>query len=268
MPKKLLLYLDDSGTRNPNKSPAAISSTKTDSFSIGGILYLEEDKATIEHDVTKFKQEWKISSPLHSYRIRNHKSPFNFSENDRLLRKQFLEELERMLCNLPVWGIACVIDRQGYNRRYDQKYGQDKWSLCKTAFSIVVERAAKHALKQGRRLVVSIERSDIDTDKKIKTYFNSLKTIGMPFSVPNSQKYAPLSQALLNKTLYDLRFKTKESVSTQISDLYLWPIVQSAGQKPYRPYEALFKAGRLVECGLTAQEIGELGSKFSCFDQS
>jgi hypothetical protein len=52
----------------------------------------------------------------------------------------------------PFLGFACVIDRPGYNARYREKYGREQWSLCKTAFSELVERAAKYAQGAGYRL--------------------------------------------------------------------------------------------------------------------
>jgi hypothetical protein len=42
----------------------------------------------------------------------------------------------------PALGLACVIDRPDYNHRYKEKYADERWSLCKTAFTIAVERAS------------------------------------------------------------------------------------------------------------------------------
>ena len=62
------------------------------------------------------------------------------------------------LRDAPVIGIACVIDHLGYNARYAAQYLENRWMLCKTAFSVVVERAAKFAVGQGQRLRVMPEK--------------------------------------------------------------------------------------------------------------
>jgi hypothetical protein len=55
-------------------------------------------------------------------------------------------DISRFLSTIAVSGLACVVDRPGYDARYRDKYGRRLWHLCQTAFSIVVERAAKFAL--------------------------------------------------------------------------------------------------------------------------
>jgi hypothetical protein len=63
-----------------------------------------------------------------------------------------------------------VIDRAGYTDRYAKKYdAESRWNPCKTAFSILVERAAKFAQRDGRTLSVFVERGDRDVDKWIRT---------------------------------------------------------------------------------------------------
>ena len=64
----------------------------------------------------------------------------------------FYEDLYQLLRAAPVTGLACVIDRPGYNARYREKYGRQRWSLCKSAFTISVERAAKYARSLDCRL--------------------------------------------------------------------------------------------------------------------
>jgi hypothetical protein len=56
------LYLDDSGTRNPDWEPKAPSEER-DSFCTGGVIIREEDKETIR--AAKFCSDWKITYPLH-----------------------------------------------------------------------------------------------------------------------------------------------------------------------------------------------------------
>jgi nicotinamide riboside kinase len=42
-------------------------------------------------------------------------------------RQAFYESLYQMMKAAPVIGLACVIDRPGYNHRYLEKYGRDRW---------------------------------------------------------------------------------------------------------------------------------------------
>ena len=58
-----------------------------------------------------------------------------------------MRDLTSMLTSIPVIGLACVIDRPGYDARYREQYGRNQWQLCKTACSIAVERAAKQAAR-------------------------------------------------------------------------------------------------------------------------
>ena len=69
--------------------------------------------------------------------------------------------------NIPVFGHACVIDRPGYNHRYREKYGRQTWMLCQTAFAVVCERAAKQAIREGRKLRVYVEEGDKSADHRI-----------------------------------------------------------------------------------------------------
>ena len=96
-------------------------------------------------------------------------------------QSKFYEAVYQLMRAAPVTGIACVVDRPGYNHRYLAKYEQEPWLLCKTAFSVIVERAAKHARQLGRRLRVAPERCNKPEDRLLKDYYAALKTKGMPF---------------------------------------------------------------------------------------
>src|SRR5262249_49569939 len=155
---------------------------------------------------------WGIAYPLHSYDIRAETGNFTWLRALNWTEKnKFFGGLSRMLLGLPVIGHACVIDRPGYNARYREQYGRQTWVLCKTAFSVVCERAAKHARENGCKLRVYVEEGDRTADNKIREYYRSLRTTGMPFAVSSSAKYAPLSREQLAETLYDLDFKAKTS---------------------------------------------------------
>src|SRR6201999_2145676 len=97
-----------------------------------------------------------------------------------------------------------------------------RWLLCKTAFSVVVERAAKFSIRNDGKLRVFPERGDAVVDKTTLRYYEELKSQGMPFSAGTSEKYAPLSGEDFRKTLYDFKTKKKTSPLAQLADLYLW----------------------------------------------
>jgi hypothetical protein len=71
MTKKYILYFDDTGSRDPEKSPYTTARKDgMDCFGLGGILIKEED---IEETLQKYKSfcsEWNIDYFLHSTKIR------------------------------------------------------------------------------------------------------------------------------------------------------------------------------------------------------
>lgn len=174
-------------------------------------------------------------------------------------------ELTELILGLPIHVLACVIDRPGYNRRYISEYGPRRWKLCRTAFSIAVERAAKVAIHKGVRLRVFAERSDKLTEAQFKGYFDEMRRVGLPFNAETSGKYQPLSVGQLHSTLFEFRVKSKDSLLMQFADLVLWPVCHGGYDRSHRPYADLCKAGRLVEV-LCTEENGLLGTKYSCFD--
>jgi hypothetical protein len=38
-------------------------------------------------------------------------------------------------------GLACVVDRPGYDARYREKYGRRQWHLCQTAWGLETTKA-------------------------------------------------------------------------------------------------------------------------------
>lgn len=264
MPKVICLYLDDSGTRNPDRKP---SDKAQDWFALGGILIDEEkeDEARASH--RRFCKNWKIDYPLHSSEIRSRSGNFSWLEKiepDELQR--FMDELTRVIVAVPVLGIACTIDRPGYDTRYREKHGRKTWMLCQTAFSVVCERAAKYALRRGRKLRVYPEASDRKSDGYIRKYYSELRTNGMPFSASTSGKYSPLSADALKATLYDLKFKNKTSQLAQLADLYLYPIAKAGYQNDYRPHAILVEQQKLINAHLSSEHRESEGIKYSCFD--
>lgn len=266
MPKVLSLYLDDSGTRNPDRKLPSEFMFR-DWFTLGGFVINEEDEGIARTSHERFCGEWGITYPLHSYDIRANTGDFAWLKSvDSSDYRKFMTSLSKFLIGLPILGHACVIDRPGYNARYREKYGRQTWMLCQTAFSVVCERAAKHAIKNKRKLRVYVEDGDPSADGMIKKYYASMKKEGMPFAGGGSAHYAPLSQEELNNTLYDLKFKKKSSPMAQIADLYTYPIARGGYDPEYGPYTQLKSNCRLLDCLLTGDEVPHLGIKYSCFE--
>jgi hypothetical protein len=267
LPKKtFVLALDDSGTRHPDKDPVILPAHGNDWFAMGGILFAEEDENIIRGKHSAFCSAWGIEVPLHSSEIRAKSNSFSFlgklspSEFDK-----FQYELTNFLTGIPVLGHACIIDRPGYNARYRDKYGRERWLLCKSAFSIVVERSAKYISAQSGRMRVFVERSDKHTDKTIKTYYDDMRGVGMPFSQGNSERYVPAEATLLKDTLFEFRIKYKTSPLMQIADLFLWPLAMAAYKPDCKPFKALLEKGLIIDCAVAGQEA-TLGLKHYCFD--
>lgn len=168
--------------------------------------------------------------------------------------------------SMNVIGIACAIDRAGYDSRYREKYGRRQWHLCQTAYSIVVERAAKCARRTHHKLRVLPERSCRADERRLSRYFDDLRQRGAPFDFASSAHYAPLTAAELSETLHEMRFKSKTSPMAQVADLLLWPIALAGYDENNRAYVALRTAQKLIECQLEPAEIATHGSKYSCFE--
>jgi hypothetical protein len=266
MPKVACLYLDDSGARNPDHVVAR-ELTYRDWFTLGGYLINEEDEGVLRTAHAQFCGAWGIKYPLHSYDMRAQRKKFAWLgklEERELTR--FMGDLSKMLVSIPVLGHACVIDRPGYDARYREKHGRQMWLLCQTAFSVVVERAAKHAIKNGRKLRVYAEEGDESADQKIREYYAFLRAKGLPFDGGNMAKYAPLGQKELHAALYDLDFKAKSSPMVQVADLYTYPIARGGYDPEYFPYIHLRTNKKLIDDHLTSEEVPHLGIKYSCFE--
>ena len=91
-----------------------------------------------------FCEKWKIEAPLHSSEIRSQNEDFVWLRSpDKDSQVAFYDELYILMRDVPLIGLACVVDRPGYNNRYSDMYNREPWLLCKTAFCVVVERAVK-----------------------------------------------------------------------------------------------------------------------------
>lgn len=235
---------------------------------MGGIIVREEDVSIIDSEVGKFRSRWPHpDAPLHSWEIRAQKDGFAWLRKASAAKRlRFMEELSELMCSLPIIVHAAVVDRPGYNKRYLTEYGPRRWSLCRTAFKIAVERAAKFSRSEGARLRVFVEQTDKITDAKMRGYFNSLRNEGLPFKQDTSAKYAPLSAAELTSTLLEFRAKTKQSIPMQIADLALWPVCKGKYRADNTALAALTDTGKLLDT-LCTPENGLFGIKYSCFDE-
>jgi hypothetical protein len=260
----LHLYVDDSGSRDLDKSDDQVGSKW---FALGGVLVAEEDEATVRAAHASFCGRWDITYPLHSYDIRTATGDFSWiADLTTEDRTAFFSDLSQFLIDLPVLGTACVVHRQGYNDRYRAKYGTRRWALCKTAFSIVIERAAKYAHQNGRRMKVFYERSDRINERRLEGYYAAMRAEGMPFDGANSSKYVPLTAAELSRTLWECRKKFKSSPVMQVADLYLHPICVGGYDAENRALAALRANKRTINCVLSEVDAAHVGIKYSCFD--
>lgn len=259
--------MDDSGTRHPDHHPGKQAAHAYDWFALGGILVKDSEEATVRDLHGAFCRKWGITCPIHSVEVRARNKGFLWLEK-RPKRDQeiFYEDLYQLLKAVPVVGLACVIDRPGYNARYREKYGRQRWSLCKSAFTISVERAAKYARSLNCRLRVLPERCNKTEDRVLKGYYNDLKTAGQPFDLKTSEKYRPLSAEEFKQTLLEFAPKMKTSPMAQFADLYLWPMCMGGYNSKNRPYQRLKEDGKLIECVLDGADWPMLGSKYYCFD--
>jgi hypothetical protein len=143
-------YMDESGTRHPDHDQGGRPAHDRDWFGMGGVLINKENETEARDRYSTFTDRWKLGGPLRSAEIRHRSGSFAWLNTaPKEERREFYEALYRLMAGLPLVGSACVIDRPGYNRRYRPMYGSQRWLLCKTAFSIAVERAAKFAKRRG-----------------------------------------------------------------------------------------------------------------------
>jgi hypothetical protein len=157
------------------------------------------------------------------------------------------------------------VDRPGYNKKYLTEYGPRRWMLCRTAFKIAVERAAKFARSEGARLRVYVEQSDKPNEGRLKGYFDSLRQEGLPFKQETSAKYGPLSATELKETLLEFGVKDKTSITMQIADLALWPVCHGKYHPDNLSLVALSESGKLLDARCNVDN-GLLGIKYSCFE--
>jgi hypothetical protein len=262
------LYLDETGARHPDRA-AAVSKHGCDWFAIGGLLINEEDIDHAKAELAAFLSGWpQIRSPLHLTDMRSeHKGFAWLGKLDVEERSRFWSEYRRFLARVKVAGTACVIDRPGYVARgYGKREGDAKWLLCRSAFDIVIDRAAKFADLKKRRLRVFYERADPVTDKLIEGYFRNIKIGGLAFDEQTSAKYAPLSQVQLAHLLIGIEGKDKQNKILQIADSYLYAIARGSYQRKFDIYRKIAESGKLVTSQVDGSKASVIGVKTYCFE--
>lgn len=261
------LYIDDSGTRLPDKEPSLERRDGLDHFALGGVLVASEDVDGIEQAHADLCKKFDIDYPLHSSSIRSTKENFAWMENKPEKADQFVSDCVKFLCSSPIIGHACVVHRPGYNERYERLYGKQRWDLCKSAYTIVVERAVKFARQHERKLVVYVEETGKKEDKAIREYHAYMREEGMFFNPKTSGDYAPLTQAEFTEaTLKNPKFTTKKNVLTQVADLVLYPLVKGGYDQDYRTYQDFLKSKLIIDQHLPEEISSEAGVKYYCFD--
>jgi hypothetical protein len=264
---KYHLYFDETGSRDPDKAYAADrDSDRMDCFGLGGIIVKQVDIDAVVQAHIKFCAEQVIDYPLHSHSIRRGRGKFGWLKNPEKAGT-FMPALEAYLLSLPVIAVACIIDRPGYVARYREKYKDGLWFMCKTAFMILVERAAKYVDERGGTMEVYFERSGRKEDRDMLGYMRQLKEQGIDFDPGKSEGYRPLSAEDFGRLcLGKLYGRTKETPMIQVADLVLFPMAKAGYEPSYRPFTQLKAAGRLIDCYLKAEDLPSRGIKYSCFD--
>lgn len=264
--EKYHLYFDDSGVRFPDKQQLPPRNDGMDYFALGGILIKDSDRGPVTEKLIKLKAKWSIKAPLRSADIRGKRGNYKWL-TDQEKHDIFFNELNSFLFEIPVIGVAAVVNRIGYNKRYEEKHGDERWWMCKTAFSILAERTAKFVDKNGGKLYIHFEGAGKKEDRALMSYAKDLKKIGLPFDPDSSSKYSFLNKEDFKRIILGEPDRlTKGSPLLQIADIFLYPMVKGGYDRNYAPYKQLMGAGKLID-SMIEEEAREIqGIKYSCFD--
>jgi hypothetical protein len=259
------LYIDDSGSPKPDPKD------QYPFFGMGGVLISRGHEQIIETLVLDSKQRWNIplDTPLHGSEIRSKKDRYDLLGNlSKADQQKFMEDLTQTIVACPIIVHACVISRHGYLKRYLEKYGEDIWEMMKSAFIILVERAAKYVAAKNGTLMVYFEAAGKKEDRLIKSYFNELRSQGHPFDTVQANKYSPLSANHFSSLLRGIDSKKKSNSVMQIAELCLYPVVTSINNPNNQAFLSLKTAKLLVDCDLEPSIVNSLGVKYHCFDDN
>src|SRR4051812_24339229 len=98
----LNFYMDDSGTRTPNRKPLPFNARAKDFFALGGVLINEEDKASARKACDDFRERWRLDYPLHSVEIRHSTGRFSWLRRETEEYGLFMRDLTRLLTSIDV----------------------------------------------------------------------------------------------------------------------------------------------------------------------
>lgn len=227
-----------------------------------------EDNDQTRALVAAFLAKWKLgeTKPAHITDMLAERQHFSWLERvDQERRESFWADWRRVLCQAPVIGLGCIVDRPGYVARGYLDKHQDRWLLCRSAFDITVERAVKIARLEGRKLHIVFEQ-DPGINDTITGYFKNLKANGLGFDEGNSSKYGPLTTADFNETLGRIQHKPKSHPLLQIADSYIYAMSRKAYDKKFWLYRHLRDSKRIADFALDAQHLPHMGVKYYCFD--
>jgi hypothetical protein len=238
---------------------------------MGGILLREADEAAIRERLDAFRAAWRdrlpLDVPLHSYDIRQGKGAYEWLRQDHEVRASFMNAVARLVSSSPILCTACVIDRAGYAKRYFDKYdANNRWLLCKTALSVLLERTVKYVGLQDGVVRVYAERTNEQIDRALEGYYKELRTNGMPFDGSAMTAYQPPDPAVFKATLYDFKVKDKSSPLMQLADLCLYPVCNGGYNKSGRDYKMLLDERKLIDTVLAPEHVRTMGIKYSCFE--
>jgi hypothetical protein len=264
---RLIYYMDETGNRHPDKK-ATQERAGRDWFGLGGYILREEDKGGVRALHEQFCNEWNINQPFHITDMLSAKKKFAWlgKLSDRE-RSRFWEEYKDMISSIPALGTGCVISRPGYVARgYIRDFPGSKWLLCRSAFDITVERAAKYAKSQGAKLDIVFE-SDPPINETMKGYFRNLTENGLAFDAERAAKYSPLSREDFQTVLGTIEYKAKASPYLQFADSYIYAIARQKYDRHFGVYCRLRDRRRIINFALgEAEAIKSMGIKYYCFD--
>jgi hypothetical protein len=260
-------YMDETGSRHPDKQSDK-SRLGRDWFGFGGVMVRGEDNDGVRDRVRHFSDRWKLSGPAHITDMRSENKAFSWlGKIDQVTREQFWSDWHRVLCESPVIGIGCVIDRPGYRARGYLEKHQSKWLLCRSAFDITIERAVKIAMMEGRKLHVVFEQ-DAGINSTISGYFQNLKNNGLEFDKENSKRYSPLASCCFSTTLGRIQHKPKSHELLQVADSYIYALARKGYDSKFPLYRHLRDAKRVAEFYLPQECLPHMSVKYYCFDKT
>nr|WP_254066642.1 DUF3800 domain-containing protein [Acidisoma sp. S159] len=237
-----------------------------DYFAMGGLLIKAEDVDSATAALEVIRAKFDITAPFHSSKMRSKTKSWAWLGTDSARAERLMTELSAFLCSMRGHATACVVHRPGYRARYSHYAVHERWRLCKSAYAILVERAAKIAVRDGRKLAVYVEETGKKEDADIREYHRNLRAEGMVFNPATSGKYAPLSAATFAEALLKSpSFFNKSLPMGQVADLLLYPLVKGRYDPTYRPYRDIEAACRIIDASLAAGEEN-LGVKYYCFE--